>query len=403
MGDWLGTGTVASHLRQYRPFEEARSFARSQGLRSGKEWREFIQSGRLPADIPANPNKTYKDAGWAGMGDWLGTGTVASTCASIARSRRPAPSPAPRGSGRGRNGGVQQVRPAPRRHSGQARQDLQGRGLGRDGRLARDGNGCVSLAPVSSVRGGPLLRPLTGLRSRRSGGSSPSPAGSRRHSGQARPDLQGRGLGRDGRLARDRDHCLLPPAVSSIRGGPLLRPLPGAQVAKEWRAFVQSGRLPADIPAKPDKTYKDAGWAGMGDWLGTGTVADAPPAVSSVRGGPLLRPLPGAQVVEGVAEVRQVRRLPADIPAHHRRPTRTRAGRAGRLARAFPATSSASTCSIAYCSRPARAWIAQSRPAHRTEGSRGRPASANACSTSRMRCLGRLRRWSGQHRPQRRV
>ena len=31
----------------------------------------------LPADIPANPNRTYKNNGWNGFGDWFGTGTIA--------------------------------------------------------------------------------------------------------------------------------------------------------------------------------------------------------------------------------------------------------------------------------------------------------------------------------------
>ena len=29
-----------------------------------------------PADIPATPWRAYRAAGWSGMGDWLGTGTV---------------------------------------------------------------------------------------------------------------------------------------------------------------------------------------------------------------------------------------------------------------------------------------------------------------------------------------
>ena len=37
----------------------------------------YGKSGKLPADIPVAANKIYKDAGWAGMGDWLGTGNVA--------------------------------------------------------------------------------------------------------------------------------------------------------------------------------------------------------------------------------------------------------------------------------------------------------------------------------------
>ena len=27
-----------------------------------------------PDDIPASPNNTYKNSGWSGWGDWLGTG-----------------------------------------------------------------------------------------------------------------------------------------------------------------------------------------------------------------------------------------------------------------------------------------------------------------------------------------
>jgi len=71
-GDWLGTGNIASYLKAYRPFKAARTFARSLKLKSGTEWREFAKSGNLPDDIPVNPNKTYKDKGWSGMGDWRG-------------------------------------------------------------------------------------------------------------------------------------------------------------------------------------------------------------------------------------------------------------------------------------------------------------------------------------------
>jgi formylglycine-generating enzyme required for sulfatase activity len=72
MGDWLGTGTIASYLRKYRSFEEARAFARNLGLRSQNEWKDYCRSGEKPDDIPSKPDNSYADAGWAGMGDWLG-------------------------------------------------------------------------------------------------------------------------------------------------------------------------------------------------------------------------------------------------------------------------------------------------------------------------------------------
>jgi hypothetical protein len=77
MGDWLGTGAVAPRLRQYRSFKKARAFVRSLGFRSSPEWKNYCKSGKKPDDIPTNPNVTYGDDGWSGMGDWLGTGTVA--------------------------------------------------------------------------------------------------------------------------------------------------------------------------------------------------------------------------------------------------------------------------------------------------------------------------------------
>jgi hypothetical protein len=76
MGDWLGTGTIATLQREYRPFEEAREYIRKLGLNTQEEWRNYRKSGKKPADIPANPNRTYKQK-WKGWGDWLGTGRIA--------------------------------------------------------------------------------------------------------------------------------------------------------------------------------------------------------------------------------------------------------------------------------------------------------------------------------------
>jgi superfamily II DNA or RNA helicase len=78
-GDWLGTGKIATSSRRYRPFHDARTFARSMNLKNVSEWRAFCKGlvhgkERLPSDIPANPWQTYKGKGWKGCGDWLGTG-----------------------------------------------------------------------------------------------------------------------------------------------------------------------------------------------------------------------------------------------------------------------------------------------------------------------------------------
>ncbi len=72
-GDWLGTGTIATRNREYRPFRQARAFVRSLGLKSRVEWQTYSKSGKRPPDIPGEPGKVYRDQGWAGERDWLGT------------------------------------------------------------------------------------------------------------------------------------------------------------------------------------------------------------------------------------------------------------------------------------------------------------------------------------------
>lgn len=60
----------------WRPFEEAREYARSLGYRNNTQWRVFANSDEKPADIPFNPDQVYVGDGWADWGDWLGTGNV---------------------------------------------------------------------------------------------------------------------------------------------------------------------------------------------------------------------------------------------------------------------------------------------------------------------------------------
>ncbi|MGB7956484.1 MAG: integrase repeat-containing protein [Candidatus Nitrosopolaris sp.] len=76
VGDWLGTGSIASYNMIFRPFDDARKFVHELGLKSLKAWTNYCKSGSKPADIPSNPNKTYgKD--WKDWGNWLGSGNIA--------------------------------------------------------------------------------------------------------------------------------------------------------------------------------------------------------------------------------------------------------------------------------------------------------------------------------------
>ena len=66
----------------WMPFEEAREFVNSLNLKKKEEWNryckgEFDHLPFKPFDIPNAPNAVYKNAGWIGYGDWLGTGFIA--------------------------------------------------------------------------------------------------------------------------------------------------------------------------------------------------------------------------------------------------------------------------------------------------------------------------------------
>jgi len=75
-GDWLGTGNVSYHLRQWKSFNRARAHVRKLRLRNSVEWRQYcrgeLRKAKKPQDIPATPYKVYESKGWRGMEDWLG-------------------------------------------------------------------------------------------------------------------------------------------------------------------------------------------------------------------------------------------------------------------------------------------------------------------------------------------
>lgn len=57
----------------WMPFEEAREYVRSLKLNYQKDWNVFCKSGKKPSNIPSNPDKKYKEAGYLSMPDFLGT------------------------------------------------------------------------------------------------------------------------------------------------------------------------------------------------------------------------------------------------------------------------------------------------------------------------------------------
>ena len=220
MGDWLGTGRIANQLKKFRPFQEAREFARNLGLKNNDEWRRFCrgempQKGVLPQDIPANPWRVYRDKGWAGKGDWLGTGTVAPRLRKY-------------------------------RSFKEAREFARSLGLKNESEWRRFCKGEMSEKGVfpEDIAADPRQvykdKGWTGM-------------GDWLGTGTVAPRLR---KYRSFKEAREFVHGL------------------GLKSQSEWRKFCkgempEKGVLPKDIPVAAWNVYKDKGWAGMGDWLGS--------------------------------------------------------------------------------------------------------------------------------------
>jgi hypothetical protein len=225
MGDWLGTGTIAPRLRQYRPFRKARAFVRKLKLKGNTEWRQFCKGeisrlGHLPGDIPANPHNTYDNKGWRGYGDWLGTGTVAPQ--------------------------LRKYRPF------------------RESRAFVRGLNLKSMAEWRAFSKGKMPRL----------GRLPNDIPAKPERAYAEHGWRGAGdwLG-TGRVSNQ-----LKQYRTFLRARAFVLGLKLESVA-EWKAFCKGKMshlrgLPEDIPTNPNVTYAEEGWKGYGDWLGTGRVAD---------------------------------------------------------------------------------------------------------------------------------
>jgi hypothetical protein len=208
-GDWLGTGTIATFHREYRPFEEARKFIQSLKLKNNKEWEIFRKSPEMPADIPSNPNETYKDKGWISLGDWLGNGKVAT---HLIKYRE-----------------FNEARAFV--HSLKLKNEAEWMEYCKSGKKPSDIPN--SARTVYKNKGYINLGDWLGT-------------------GAVAPRLKEY---RDFNSARNFVHTL------------------GIKSSSEWFKYCKSNKKPDDIPANPRIVYNKSGFVNMGDWLGTNAIA----------------------------------------------------------------------------------------------------------------------------------
>jgi hypothetical protein len=215
---------VAPQLRRFRPFDCARTFARQLGLRSQAEWIKYCKGNlcdksELPHDIPIAPHRVYRNEGWLGWGDWLGTGTLSPRFRRY-RSLRTARTY------------VQQLSLANQEEWTQYCK----------GELPGKGNKPVDI-PAAPDR---IYQDLGWV---------------------SWGDWLGTGF-----VARWlRQYRTFQEARAFVQGL-------GLRGRREWTEYCK-GRLPEkgirpeDIPVAPDNVFRSQGWAGWRDWLGTQTDA----------------------------------------------------------------------------------------------------------------------------------
>ena len=92
MPDWLGyegRRMQPTKYGQMLPFEKAREWVHTLGLKSQKEWQEWSKSGERPTNIPSDPGRTYRDAGWVSWPDWRRYDSWRGDGRAAARPKRP--------------------------------------------------------------------------------------------------------------------------------------------------------------------------------------------------------------------------------------------------------------------------------------------------------------------------
>jgi hypothetical protein len=72
MQDWLGYETVPASQRKFSSYSVAQKYVSKLGLITAEDWRLWAKSKERPLDIPAHPDRVYKDKGWSNFQDWLG-------------------------------------------------------------------------------------------------------------------------------------------------------------------------------------------------------------------------------------------------------------------------------------------------------------------------------------------
>ena len=87
----------------------------------------------------------------------------------------------------------------------------------------------------------------------------------------------------------------------------------------EWNVYCKSGKKPADIPLTVARVYKNSGYTTMGDWLGTGYIANRnrkylPPIEAKIEARKIAKKL-GIKTQKDWSDAYKARKIPNTLPS----------------------------------------------------------------------------------------
>jgi hypothetical protein len=257
--------------KQFRDFESAREFAQKLGLKNRIEWRKYCMSSEKQNDIPANPDTTYKNKGWSGYGDWLGTGRRRTTQKSSEyRSFKEAREFVRNLGLKSLNEWQEYCTSGNKPDDIRIQPNLYNEFIGYGDFLGTGNTRNIKFRSYKEAREFAIALNIKNSKEWRRYAKS----GDKPNDIPANPESSYKkikewkgwgdflGTGRTG---------------SSVKGKYLhfkeakefVQKL-GLKNQKEWNEYCKSGNKPDDIPASPYQIFDNKGWSGYGDWLGTG-------------------------------------------------------------------------------------------------------------------------------------
>ena len=275
-GDWLRNGMPILRKNNFHSFKEAREFVRKLNLKNADEWRAYCTSGNKPDEITSVPERVYKNNGWIGLGDWLGTGTPSSRNRKY-RSFEDAKKFVHKLKLKStiewneycKSGNKPDDIPQSMRNTYKNKFKDMGDWLG-TGRIADQKKTFRSFEDSKKFAQSLKLKNVKEWETYNKSGNRPMDI-------HANPSVKYKNKG-----WINWPDFLGTKNISNIKSSQNFLSFEDARKfvhtlkiknQNEWANYCNSGNRPENIPSNPIQIYKNKGWISFGDWVGTGTVA----------------------------------------------------------------------------------------------------------------------------------